>query len=164
MPEALILEFTGVTEAEYEAVNKQLGIDMHTGEGEWPAGLLSHAAGPADDPDEPSSKFQGFFVTPPNQWSPIASSPRVRARVGTPATATCPSASTRSWARASSRSAASFRTCSRTVSAAFASALPASWIEREPEVPSPRGTRAVSASTTSTRSRGRPSLSATIWA
>ena len=49
MPEQLILEFTGVSEAEYTAVNKQLGIDMHTGQGDWPAGLLSHAAGTADD-------------------------------------------------------------------------------------------------------------------
>jgi hypothetical protein len=49
MSEALILEFTGVTEAEYAAVNKHLGIDMHTGRGDWPAGLLSHAAGTADD-------------------------------------------------------------------------------------------------------------------
>jgi len=43
MPEALILEFTGVSEAEYAAVNKHLGIDMQTGQGDWPAGLLSHA-------------------------------------------------------------------------------------------------------------------------
>ena len=49
MSEALILEFAGVTEAEYAAVNKHLGIDMHTGQGDWPAGLLSHAAGAADD-------------------------------------------------------------------------------------------------------------------
>ncbi len=49
MAEALILEFTAVGEAEYTAVNKQLGIDMHTGQGDWPAGLLSHAAGHADD-------------------------------------------------------------------------------------------------------------------
>ena len=49
MSEALILEFTGVTEAEYAAVNKHLGIDMHTGQGDWPAGLLSHAAGTAED-------------------------------------------------------------------------------------------------------------------
>ena len=49
MPEALILEFTGVSEAEYAAVNKHLGIDMQTGQGDWPAGLLSHAAGEADD-------------------------------------------------------------------------------------------------------------------
>ena len=49
MAEALILEFTGVSEAEYAAVNKHLGIDMQTGQGDWPAGLLSHAAGEADD-------------------------------------------------------------------------------------------------------------------
>lgn len=49
MPAALILEFTGVSEADYIAVNKHLGLDMQTGEGEWPAGLLSHAAGQADD-------------------------------------------------------------------------------------------------------------------
>ncbi len=49
MAEALILEFTGVGEAEYAAVNKLLGIDMGTGQGDWPAGLLSHAAGQADD-------------------------------------------------------------------------------------------------------------------
>ena len=49
MPEALILEFTGVSEAEYAAVNKYLGIDMQTGQGDWPAGLLSHVAGEADD-------------------------------------------------------------------------------------------------------------------
>ena len=29
MPEALILEFTGVSEVEYAAVNKHIGIDMH---------------------------------------------------------------------------------------------------------------------------------------
>ena len=49
MPVALILEFTGVTEAEYAVVNKHLGIDMQTGQGDWPAGLLAHAAGTAED-------------------------------------------------------------------------------------------------------------------
>jgi hypothetical protein len=49
MPETLILEFSGVTEADYASVNGHLGIDMHTGEGDWPAGLLSHAAGVGDD-------------------------------------------------------------------------------------------------------------------
>ena len=34
-----------MSEAEYAAVNKHLGIDMQTGQGDWPAGLLSHAAG-----------------------------------------------------------------------------------------------------------------------
>ncbi len=46
MPDALILEFTGLTKADYEAVNANLGIDPQTGKGDWPAGLLSHAAGP----------------------------------------------------------------------------------------------------------------------
>jgi hypothetical protein len=49
MPEALILEFTSVSEAEYAAVSGHLGIDMQTGKGDWPPGLLSHAAGTADD-------------------------------------------------------------------------------------------------------------------
>jgi hypothetical protein len=49
MAEALILEFTGVSAADYEAVNKQLGIDMQAGTGDWPAGLISHAAGRSDD-------------------------------------------------------------------------------------------------------------------
>jgi hypothetical protein len=49
MAEVLILEFAGVGEKEYEAVNNQLGIDMHTGQGDWPPGLLAHAAGVADD-------------------------------------------------------------------------------------------------------------------
>jgi hypothetical protein len=46
--DALILEFDGVGEEEYRAVNRALGIDAMTGEGEWPEGLLFHsaAAGP----------------------------------------------------------------------------------------------------------------------
>ena len=49
MPEALILEFAGIGEEEYTAVSSHLGIDVSTGEGHWPPGLLSHAAGTADD-------------------------------------------------------------------------------------------------------------------
>ena len=49
MPEALILEFTGVSDADYAGVNKLLGIDMQTGQADWPPGLISHAAGTADD-------------------------------------------------------------------------------------------------------------------
>ena len=49
MAEALILEFDGVGQKEYEAVNKELGIDMTAGTGNWPPGLLMHAAGVADD-------------------------------------------------------------------------------------------------------------------
>jgi len=46
MAEALILEFAGLTDADYRAVNSNLGIDPETGQGDWPAGLLSHAGGP----------------------------------------------------------------------------------------------------------------------
>jgi hypothetical protein len=45
----LILEFEGVTTKEYEAVNAELGIDMGTGKGDWPDGLVSHAAGLNED-------------------------------------------------------------------------------------------------------------------
>ena len=31
--------------------------------------------GPADDPLDPCVRFHGFFVCPPNHWSPLASSP-----------------------------------------------------------------------------------------
>ena len=46
MAEALILEFAGLNDADYRAVNGNLGIDMDTGQGDWPSGMLSHAAGP----------------------------------------------------------------------------------------------------------------------
>jgi hypothetical protein len=51
MSDALILEFTGVTADQYRAVNGILGIDYVTGEGDWPAGLLTHigAAGAGGD-------------------------------------------------------------------------------------------------------------------
>jgi len=45
----LILEFEGVTAAEYRAVNKELGIDPETGEGNWPDGMLAHSAGSNPD-------------------------------------------------------------------------------------------------------------------
>jgi hypothetical protein len=43
--DALILEFEGVGADEYMAVNRALGIDVTTGEGDWPEGLLFHSAG-----------------------------------------------------------------------------------------------------------------------
>ncbi|MGA3214810.1 MAG: hypothetical protein ABSD97_03870 [Acidimicrobiales bacterium] len=49
MAAGLILEFEGVTAKEYEAVNKALGIDAATGEGDWPEGMVSHAAGLDED-------------------------------------------------------------------------------------------------------------------
>jgi hypothetical protein len=45
MSELLILEFDGLDRAAYERVNKALGINPDSGEGDWPAGLLTHSAG-----------------------------------------------------------------------------------------------------------------------
>jgi len=45
MASELILEFEGVTAKEYYAVNKELGIDPDSGEGNWPDGLVAHSAG-----------------------------------------------------------------------------------------------------------------------
>ena len=45
MAAELILEFEGVTTKEYYAVNKELGIDQDSGEGNWPDGLVAHSAG-----------------------------------------------------------------------------------------------------------------------
>jgi hypothetical protein len=47
--ELLILQFAGIGQAEYEAVNAELGIDPETGAGDWPPGMISHAAGVTDD-------------------------------------------------------------------------------------------------------------------
>ena len=48
MSDALFFEFTDVSAHDYKAVNAILGLDPTTGDGLWPAGLLSHtgAAGP----------------------------------------------------------------------------------------------------------------------
>jgi hypothetical protein len=46
MTYAIALEFVDVGVDMYDAVNVKLGLDMQTGTGDWPAGLLSHAAGP----------------------------------------------------------------------------------------------------------------------
>ncbi len=48
MAVGLILRLPGKTNADYDAVNAKLGIDPRSGIGDWPAGLLSHAAGEAD--------------------------------------------------------------------------------------------------------------------
>jgi hypothetical protein len=42
MSEAVILEFSGVSAEQYQAVNQVLGIDYATGAGDWPDGLLTH--------------------------------------------------------------------------------------------------------------------------
>jgi len=48
MSHALMLEFTGATADDYRAVNAILGLDPETGEGGWPAGMLSHAGAAGD--------------------------------------------------------------------------------------------------------------------
>jgi hypothetical protein len=45
MPELFVLEFDGFDKSDYEKVNSILGIDMNTGEGNWPEGLITHSAG-----------------------------------------------------------------------------------------------------------------------
>jgi hypothetical protein len=45
MAVALIVEFEGQTLAQYESVGEHLGVDLIGGAGNWPQGLLSHAAG-----------------------------------------------------------------------------------------------------------------------
>lgn len=50
MAYGLIYEFpASVGKAEYDAVNAKLGIDGGDPDGDWPAGLVAHAAGTADD-------------------------------------------------------------------------------------------------------------------
>lgn len=50
MAEAIILEFTSPDAAAmYSTVNGILGIDPTTGKGDWPAGIVSHAAGVQGD-------------------------------------------------------------------------------------------------------------------
>jgi hypothetical protein len=48
MPAGLILQFANNNLEEYDRVNAQLGIDQKSGTGNWPPGLLSHAAGMSD--------------------------------------------------------------------------------------------------------------------
>ncbi len=45
MADGLMLEFEGVGQEQYDAVNARLGIDQVSGKGDWPAGLVFHAGG-----------------------------------------------------------------------------------------------------------------------
>jgi hypothetical protein len=51
MAAELILEFEGVTEKQYRAVNNELGIDPESREGNWPDGMVAHSAGLNDAGD-----------------------------------------------------------------------------------------------------------------
>ncbi len=49
MAEAIILEFEGLGLDDYKRVNDALGIDMASGQGDWPEGLLSHTGAASTD-------------------------------------------------------------------------------------------------------------------
>ena len=50
MAELLILEFSAPSAVEfYNRVNKLLGVDPTTGQGDWPAGIIDHRAGSEGD-------------------------------------------------------------------------------------------------------------------
>jgi hypothetical protein len=53
MAEGFVLEFEGLGLEQYQRVSGLLGIDMETGEGDWPAGLRFHSGG---------AKPGGWFV------------------------------------------------------------------------------------------------------
>jgi hypothetical protein len=48
MADGLILEFDGFGVEKYKQVNGLLGIDMESGDGDWPAGMVSHTGGAKD--------------------------------------------------------------------------------------------------------------------
>jgi hypothetical protein len=48
MAEGLILEFDGFGVETYRRVNELLGIDMDSGDGDWPPGLITHVGGAKD--------------------------------------------------------------------------------------------------------------------
>jgi len=49
MAVGLVLKFAGMSQKEYDAVGAGLNINQEAGTGDWPAGLISHSAGPTDD-------------------------------------------------------------------------------------------------------------------
>jgi hypothetical protein len=49
MSNALVLEFSGVSPAQYREVNELLGIDPETGAGDWPDGLACHTGAASGD-------------------------------------------------------------------------------------------------------------------
>jgi hypothetical protein len=51
MPEVLIVEVKGTKVEQYDEVNGYLGLDIHTGGGDWPDGLMSHTGAANADGD-----------------------------------------------------------------------------------------------------------------
>lgn len=48
MADGLILEFEGFGVEKYEEVNGLLGINMNSGDGDWPTGMIAHTGGAKD--------------------------------------------------------------------------------------------------------------------
>jgi hypothetical protein len=46
MAELVTVEVEGFDESDYKQVNQNLGLDMYSGTGDMPAGMLANAAGP----------------------------------------------------------------------------------------------------------------------
>lgn len=49
MSEALVIEFAGVSTDDYDTVNGILGLDVATGSGDWPDGMISHVGAAGTD-------------------------------------------------------------------------------------------------------------------
>src|SRR5664280_2058499 len=74
MSEVLILEFAGATAEQYLAVNKILGVDAKTGEGDWPAPLQSHIASAV------SNNWRGTFGSDRSASTAMALPPAAKMR------------------------------------------------------------------------------------
>ncbi len=71
MPEALIFEFRDASPDLYDTVNKLLGLDPGTGEGDWPEGIVSHAAGVHPDGNGPALGQAGVAEPTRVEWMPL---------------------------------------------------------------------------------------------
>jgi quinol monooxygenase YgiN len=73
MAVGLILEFSGIGKAEYDAIDKMLGTDMYTKTGDIPAGLITHSAGTSD---------RGTFIVSETWESRAAQEAFMQSRLG----------------------------------------------------------------------------------
>lgn len=49
MAVSIVMEFPGASQAQYDAVMRELGLLLGDQGGDWPKGILSHMAGSTDD-------------------------------------------------------------------------------------------------------------------
>ena len=73
MPVSLVIEFAGATQAQYDAVMKELGLPLGDKGGDWPKGIISHMAGSTDDGwcviDVCLASFKGCSIPRSPTWS-----------------------------------------------------------------------------------------------